>query len=230
MRILLVEDEKDLGKAIQKVLSRTGYIIDWVEDGERAWECLESNFVKYDIAILDWMLPGKSGLELCQQAVQIPDPPRILLLTARGDLSDRVTGLDAGADDYLPKPFRMKELLARIRAIQRRIGPPTVAHTLQTGTLQLNYQLLSIALTIPPFTALPLTGKEFQLLEFLMMNKNQIITHQQLIDRLWTDGQTLGDKALAMQVKIVRKKLAELGGRENIENIYGLGYRLNVHD
>lgn len=230
MRILLVEDELDLGKAIQKVLSREGYVIDWVEDGDRGWECLESNFVRYDIAILDWMLPGRSGLELCQQAVKISDPPRVLLLTARGDLSDRVTGLDAGADDYLPKPFRMKELLARIRAIQRRIAQKTVAHTLQVGTLQLNYQLLSIALAIAPFTELYLTGKEFQLLEFLMINKNQIITHQQLIDRLWTEGQTLGDKALAMQVKIIRKKLGELGCREIIDNVYGIGYRLNVYD
>ncbi len=230
MRILLVEDEPDLGKAIQKVLTREGYIVDWIADGEEAWECLESNFVRYDMAILDWMLPGRSGLELCQKAVNIPDPPRVLILTAKGDLPDRVTGLDAGADDYLPKPFRMQELLARVRSIQRRISPKTVTTKLQAGQLLLNCQSLSISLTIAPESEIALTWKEFQLLECLMSNKNLTVTHQQIIDRLWSDGQMLGDKALVAQIKLLRKKLGELGCAEIIENVYGTGYRLIAHD
>ncbi len=230
MRILLVEDEPDLGKAIQKVLTREDYIVDWIADGDEAWECLESNFVRYDIAILDWMLPGRSGIELCQQAVNIPDPPRVLMLTAKGDLPDRVTGLDAGADDYLPKPFRMQELLARVRSIQRRISPTTVTTKLQAGQLLLNCQSLSISLTIAPDSEIALTRKEFQLLECLISNKNLTVTHQQIIDRLWSDGQILGDKALVAQVKLLRKKLTELGGQETIESVYGTGYRIITHD
>ncbi len=230
MRILLVEDEPDLGKAILKVLTREGYIVDWIADGAEAWECLESNFIQYDIAILDWMLPGRSGIELCQKAVNIPDPPRVLMLTAKGDLPDRVTGLDAGADDYLPKPFRMQELLARVRSIQRRINPIIADTKLQAGQLLLSYQLLSISLTTHPDIKLILTWKEFQLLEYLMSNKNQTLTHQQIIDRLWSDGQILGDKALVAQIKLLRKKLTELGGQETIESIYGTGYRLITND
>jgi DNA-binding response OmpR family regulator len=230
MRILLVEDESDLGKAIQKVLTREGYIVDWVEDGDEAWDYLESNFIRYDIAILDWMLPGRSGIELCQKAVNISEPPRVLMLTAKGDLPDRVTGLDAGADDYLPKPFRMQELLARVRSIQRRISPTTITTILQAGQLLLNCQSLSIALTIAPDLGIALTWKEFQLLECLMSNKNLTVTHQQIIDRLWSDGQVIGDKALVAQVKLLRKKLTQLGGQETIENVYGTGYRLIAHD
>jgi DNA-binding response OmpR family regulator len=230
MRILLVEDEADLGKAIQKVLTREGYVVDWVEDGGEAWEYLESNFVSYDIAILDWMLPGRSGIELCQKAANSLHPPRVLILTARDQLPDRVTGLDAGADDYLPKPFRMIELLARIRSIQRRISPPIITTRLQAGQLLLNYEALSISLTIAPDSEISLTWKEFQLLEYLMINKNQIITHQQIIDRLWSEGQVLGDKVLVAQVKLLRRRLIELKCPEIIENIYGIGYRLVAHD
>ncbi len=230
MRILLVEDEPDLGKAIQKVLTREDYIVDWIADGDEAWGCLESNFVRYDIAILDWMLPGRSGIELCHKAVNILDPPRVLMLTAKGELPDRVTGLDAGADDYLPKPFRMQELLARVRSIQRRISPTTVTTKLQAGQLLLNCQSLSISLTIAPDSEIALTWKEFQLLECLISNKNLTVTHQQIIDRLWSDGQILGDKALVAQVKLLRKKLIELGGQETIESVYGTGYRLIAHD
>jgi DNA-binding response OmpR family regulator len=230
MRILLVEDEPDLGKAIQKVLTREGYVVDWAEDGDEGWEFLESNFVRYDIAILDWMLPGRSGIEICQKAVKLPAPPRVLMLTAKGNLIDRVTGLDAGADDYLPKPFRMKELLARVRSIQRRINPIMADTKLQAGQLLLSYQLLSISLTTNPDLQLLLTWKEFQLLEYLMSNKNQTLTHQQIIDRLWSDGQILGDKALVAQVKLLRKKLTELGSQETIESVYGTGYRIITHD
>jgi DNA-binding response OmpR family regulator len=230
MRVLLAEDEPDLGKAIQKVLTREGYIVDWVEDGDAAWACLESNFVKYDMAILDWMLPGKSGIELCQKAARMSLPPRVLILTAKGDLPDRVTGLDAGADDYLPKPFRMMELLARMRSIQRRIGREVTTTKLQAGQLLLDYQLLSISLVMAPDINISLTLKEFQLLEYLMVQKNQVITHEQLIDRLWEDGSILGDKALIAQVKLLRKKLTALGCLESIESIYGIGYRLIAHD
>jgi DNA-binding response OmpR family regulator len=230
MRILLAEDEPDLGKAIQKVLTREGYIVDWVEDGQLAWGCLESNFVKYDMAVLDWMLPGYSGIELCQKAIGLSPPVRVLLLTAKGDLPDRVTGLDAGADDYLPKPFRMMELLARLRSIQRRIVHEPVTTKLQAGQLLLDYQSLAISLDGENYHNLSLTVKEFQLLEYLMMHKNQVVTHQQIMNRLWADEEILGDKVLIAQVKLLRRKLNSLASPVVIENVYGIGYRLITND
>jgi DNA-binding response OmpR family regulator len=230
MRILLAEDEPDLGKAVQKVLTREGYIVDWVEDGEEAWRYLESNFVQYDIAILDWMLPGRSGIELCHKAISLSPPVRVLILTAKGDLPDRVTGLDAGADDYLPKPFRMMELLARLRSIQRRISHEPITTKLQAGQLILDYQSLAISLDIENYRSLSLTVKEFQLLEYLMIHQNQVVTHEQLMSRLWEDGAMLGDKVLTAQVKLLRRKLHDLGSPVVIENIYGIGYRLITND
>lgn len=120
MRILLVEDEVDLGQAIKQVLISERYIVDWVPDGSQAWLCLENQWTDYTVAIVDWLLPGMSGLELCQKLRLHKNPLPVLMLTALGQAENRVAGLDAGADDYLVKPFVMEELLARLRALQRR--------------------------------------------------------------------------------------------------------------
>jgi DNA-binding response OmpR family regulator len=117
-----------------------------------------------------------------------------------------------------------------MRSMQRRISPETAPTKLQAGQLLLNYQLLCISLATGSDPEIHLTWKEFQLLEYLMINKNQIVTHEQIIDQLWTDGQRLGDKVLVAQVKLLRKKMAELGCTEIIENVYGIGYRLVAHD
>ena len=120
MRILLVEDEPDLGRAIKKTLTRDRYIVDWTRDGKEAWSYLTQIQTQYTVAIIDWMLPGLSGIELCKRLRAQSSSLPVLMLTARDSLNDRVTGLDAGADDYLVKPFGMVELLARLRALQRR--------------------------------------------------------------------------------------------------------------
>jgi two-component system Ni(II)/redox-responsive regulator NrsR len=136
MRILLAEDETDLGLAIKQVLVSEKYIVDWVSDGTQAWDYLESQWTDYTVAILDWLLPGVSGLELCQRLRMHQNPLPVLMLTALGQPENRVAGLDAGADDYLVKPFVMEELLARLRALQRRspqLQPPSL--TIGTFTL-----------------------------------------------------------------------------------------------
>jgi two-component system Ni(II)/redox-responsive regulator NrsR len=120
MRILLVEDEADLGLAIKQVLISEKYVVDWVTDGTQAWLCLESQWTDYTVAIVDWLLPEMSGLQLCQKLRLHQNPLPVLMLTALGQPENRVAGLDAGADDYLVKPFVMEELLARLRALQRR--------------------------------------------------------------------------------------------------------------
>ena len=144
MRVLLVEDEPDLGVAIQRVLSREKYVVDWVQDGTEAWNYLESQWTHYTVAVFDWLLPGLTGLELCQRLRAKQNPLPVLMLTARDRLEDRVTGLDAGADDYLVKPFGMVELLARLRALQRR-SPQFPSQILQVGCLTLDYATSTVS-------------------------------------------------------------------------------------
>lgn len=119
MRVILVEDEPDLGAAIKRVLNQEKYVVDWVLDGTEAWEYLENQWTQYTLAILDWLLPGMSGIELCRRLRTKGNPMPVLMLTAKDRMEDKVTGLDAGADDYLVKPFGMAELLARLRALPR---------------------------------------------------------------------------------------------------------------
>ena len=120
MRVLLVEDEPDLGAAIKRTLNQHKYLVDWVIDGTDAWAYLEDSSAEYTVAILDWMLPGLTGLELCKRLRLKGNSLPVLILTAKDSMEDKITGLDAGADDYLVKPFGMGELLARLRALQRR--------------------------------------------------------------------------------------------------------------
>jgi DNA-binding response OmpR family regulator len=141
MHLLLVEDEPDLGYAIQSALLRRNYVVDWVQDGELAWDCLHRLSHNYTIAIVDWMLPKLSGLEICQRLRSHQNPLPVMMLTAKDSLSDRVIGLDAGADDYLVKPFGMEELLARVRALQRR-SPTFQPPQLQVGQLMLDYTIV----------------------------------------------------------------------------------------
>lgn len=144
MKILLVEDEPDLGVAIQQSLSRDKYIVDWVQDGNIAWEHLAQQQVQYTLAIFDWLLPGWSGIELCQKLRAAGNPLPVLMLTAKDSMEDKVIGLDAGADDYLVKPFGMAELRARLRALQRR-SPQLQPRQLQVGQLTLDYNTASVA-------------------------------------------------------------------------------------
>ena len=138
MRILLVEDEPDLGEAIQRSLSHEKYVVDWVQNGKKAWNYLDNSQVHYTVAILDWLLPGLSGVELCQRLRSQKNALPVLMLTAKDSMEDRVAGLDAGADDYLVKPFGMAELKARIRALQRR-SQSLQPQQIQVGNLCLDY-------------------------------------------------------------------------------------------
>ncbi len=226
MRLLLVEDELDLGGAIQSALIRRDYVVDWVQDGESAWDYLNVIPKRYEILILDWMLPKLSGLDLCKRLRSHSLSLPILMLTAKDSQSDRVTGLDAGADDYLVKPFGMEELLARIRALQRRT-PNFQSPQLQKGSLMLDYSNFSVT-NLTNNSQVILTAKEFQLLEYLMQHPGQILTHDQIRARLWNFDDESISNVVAAQVRLLRKKLAECGYENVIETIRGLGYRLNL--
>lgn len=238
MRILLVEDEPDLGEAVKRALLREKHVVDWVTDGSDAWECLESAWTQYNLGIFDWLLPGLSGLELCQRVRQRQNPMPILMLTAKDSMADKVAGLDAGADDYLVKPFGMAELLARLRALQRR-SPALQPPQLQIGGLILDYGTSTISLTPTSQSQsqsqpqsgpqpIPLTTKEFQLLEYFMQHPNQILTRDQLMNQVWAIQDDPMSNVVAAQIRLLRKKLAEHSCEGLIETVYGMGYRLNA--
>lgn len=228
MRILLVEDEPDLGMAIEKTLTRNRYIVDWTQDGKEAWNYLTQPQTQYTVAVIDWMLPGLSGIELCQRLRNQNNSLPVLMLTARDSLNDRVTGLDAGADDYLVKPFGMVELLARLRALQRR-SPQLQSQNLQVGSLMLDYGSSHLILQPQDFAIkVPLTAKEFQLLEYLMKHNHQIVSTEQIRNQLWTVNSDSASNVVAAQIRLLRRKLSEQGIENAIETVYGLGYRFNV--
>lgn len=231
MRILLVEDEEDLGSTLAQALTREGYIVDWVQDGLEAWDYLTPSWNEYTIAILDWMLPGLSGIEICRRlrnsGAQLP----VLMLTARDRIEDRVAGLDAGADDYLVKPFGMVELLARLRALQRR-SPQFQPPLLELGPYRLNYgaHCFEIAGTSNSgnLRQVSLTHKEFQFLEYLMARPGQVIPTERLRNQLWEARSESMSNVVASLVRLLRRKLADQGCEDLIETVHGLGYRVRV--
>ncbi|BAY54974.1 MULTISPECIES: two-component system response regulator RppA [Leptolyngbya] len=227
MRILLVEDEPDLGAAIQHALSRDKYVVDWVQDGTEAWNCLDNSQVHYTLAIFDWLLPGLSGIELCRRLRSQYNPLPILILTAKDRMEDKVMGLDAGADDYLVKPFGMAELRARLRALQRR-SPQFQPPQLQVGYLLLDYSTATVQTTQPQRQMIPLTAKEFQLLEYFMQHPNQILTRDQLMNQVWDLQADPISNVVPAQIRLLRRKLADYGCEGLLETVYGLGYRLNA--
>lgn len=228
MRVLLVEDEADLGLAIKQVLVSEKYVVDWVTGGTQAWHCLESQWTDYTVAIVDWLLPEMSGLELCQKLRRNQNALPILMLTALGQPENRVKGLDAGADDYLVKPFVMAELLARLRALQRR-SPQLQPQNLQIGIFTLDYanNALLVTDTEPPQT-IPLTVKEFQILTYLMQNPDRIIAGSKIRHQLWDLEEEPISNVVAAQMRLLRRKLASYGCNCPIETIPGQGYRFNT--
>ncbi|NEP12443.1 MAG: response regulator transcription factor [Symploca sp. SIO2C1] len=231
MRIILVEDEPDLGAAIKQTLNQEKYIVDWMLDGNEAWDCFANQWTQYTLAIIDWLLPSISGLELCQRLRAQKNPLPILMLTAKDRMEDKVAGLDAGADDYLVKPFGMAELLARLRALQRR-SPQLQPQRLQVGNLTLDYSTYSVywQKASGEQQLILLTNKEFQLLEYFMKHPHQIITRDQILNQLWEIGAEPLSNVVAAQMRLLRRKLADSGCLDLIETVHGMGYRFQPTD
>lgn len=227
MRILLVEDEEDLALAIKQVLIGEKYIVDWVADGTQAWDYLKNQWTDYTVAIIDWLLPELSGLELCQRLRLHQNPLPVLMLTALGQPENRVAGLDAGADDYLIKPFVMEELLARLRALQRR-SPQFQSQTLTVGDFSLDYANNALCVGTDSLSQMiPLTNKEFQILAYLMQNPNRIIPGSKIRRQLWDFEEEPISNVVAAQMRLLRRKLASYGCDCPIETILSQGYRFN---
>ncbi|NUN67006.1 response regulator transcription factor (plasmid) [Pseudanabaena biceps] len=229
MRILLVEDEQDLGSAIKQVLVSEKYVVDWVTDGAEAWNYFESQWTDYTLGIFDWLLPNLSGLDLCLQLRAKQNPLPVLMLTALGQPENRITGLDAGADDYLIKPFVMEELLARLRALQRR-SPQIQPQILTVGVFTLNdaNSALSIHHHDQTVQTIPLTTKEFQLVAYMMQNPDRIISGSKIRNQLWDLNEEPVSNVVAAQMRLLRRKLASYGCDCPIETILSQGYRFNT--
>lgn len=225
LRILLVEDEGPLAAAIQEVLQRQGHVVDHCPGGQEGWTLLSGELANYDLAILDWMLPDLSGIEICRRARAAGLGLPLLLLSARFATTDRVEGLDAGADDYLSKPFAMEELLARIRALRRR--PPGYREPqLEAGCYRLDPASGSLRVhTASGDVWVELSAKERQLLAYFLEHPGQIIPGSRLRNQLWNLHQDPVSNVVAAQVRLLRRKLADHGLPSPIETLPTRGYR-----
>ena len=227
MRILLVDDEVELTEPLGRVLQREGYVVKVAHDGEAGYELATNG--EFDLLILDWMMPGLSGLEICRRLRDHNFTTPVLFLTAKDTLDDRVEGLDAGADDYLVKPFELRELLARVRALLRRppIREESQAITLQYQDLTLDSenQIAKRGGGILPERTIELSEKEAQILGYLMQHCDQLLTHQQIYDAVWGTNAQPSSNALAAQMRLLRRKVEHDDEATLIHTVYGKGYR-----
>lgn len=222
MKILIVEDDQRIAKAIAEALSDQHYIVERAEDGLLGLSFAETGC--FDLIILDVMLPKLDGISLCQQLRQAGSQTLILMLTARDTSSDKVLGLDMGADDYVVKPFDLPELLARIRALLRR---ETVVFSpiLEWEQLTLNPGECQVLYNDSPLT---LTPKEYSLLELFLRHGSQVLSRSTILERVWAFEDLPGEETVKVHLRSLRQKLKAVGAPPNlIENVYGLGYRLN---
>ncbi|QZZ21888.1 response regulator transcription factor [Leptothermofonsia sichuanensis E412] len=220
MRILLVEDDRDLLEPLREALDASGHGVDAVDNGSTAeWLITQK---EYDLLILDWLLPGVSGLYLCQQYRQLGKGSPVLMLTSKDTTLDKITGLDAGADDYLVKPVDMLEFLARVRALGRR-SPLWRGDVLTLADLSLHLNQLTIERA---GTTVELSGREFQLMEYFMRHPQQVLTRAQIEETIWTWGEEPESNAITTLVRRLRRRLREVDADSWIETVYGIGYRL----
>lgn len=222
MRILLVEDDENLAQMLEQALVEQHYLVDLAIDGQAGWELAEA--FEYDLILLDVMLPKLDGISFCQQLRVQGDRTPILLLTAQDHHTNKVAGLDAGADDYIIKPFNLQELLARIRAVLRR-GSSILSPVLEWGALQLNPSNCQVTYD---GQLLHLTSKEYALLELFLRNTSRIFSQSALLDHLWSFDEPPTENAVRAHIKSLRQKLKQAGATDPLETVYGLGYRLRL--
>src|SRR5713226_4434720 len=223
-RILIIEDEEPLTLLLRYNLEAEGYDVDTTARGDEAEIKLKESVP--DLLVLDWMLPGMSGIELCRRLRARPDTERlpIIMLTARGEESERVRGLATGADDYIVKPFSVPELLARIRSLLRRTKPERVAGVLEAGDIELDREKKRVARAGRDVSLGP---TEFRLLEFLMENPGRVFSREQLLDRVWGRDVYIDERTVDVHVGRLRKALNRGRVVDPTPTVRGAGYALN---
>jgi DNA-binding response OmpR family regulator len=225
MRILLAEDDAKLGKLIKHMLEKAAIQVDWVLSGDLALEYALHD--PYDVVILDWMMPGQTGIIVCDQLRKRGYQGAILMLTAKDALDDRVLGLDTGADDYFVKPFEFAELLARIRALSRRCRVSLTEDILQVGSVSFNCLTHCVR---RGDTEIQLTSREFRLLDLLVRNQAHVIPREVILDRVWGLETDVSSNNLDAYVRLLRKKLSLFDDVVEIQTVRGIGYKLEVQD
>jgi DNA-binding response OmpR family regulator len=221
MKILLVEDDERIADALAEDLTDQNYVVDVAYEGNSAWDLVDA--YTYDLILLDVMLPDVDGITLCRK-IRSQNSTPILMLTARDTISDRVLGLDAGADDYLIKPFDLTELLARIRSLLRRSGGTALPTVYELGELRLDPSACEV---FYGDKLLALTPKEYGLLELFLRNGRRVFSSSQILERLWSLEEPPAEETVRTHIKGLRHKLKAAGAPADfIETVHGLGYRL----
>ncbi|MDY6398969.1 MAG: response regulator transcription factor [Treponema sp.] len=221
MRVLLVEDEEGLSQALVEIFKKNRISIDAVLDGKEGLKYAESGI--YDVLVLDIMLPGIDGISILKTLRQNHNNVPVIFLTAKDDVTDKITGLDAGADDYLTKPFSSDELLARVRALSRRKGE-LKEDSVTFGDLTLNKK--NCELQSSTGEAIKLSLKEYQILDLLFENPHQIITKEQLIEKIWGGDSNAEYNNVEVYISFIRKKIENLKVGIRIRTARGIGYSL----
>jgi two-component system OmpR family response regulator len=224
MRILVVEDEVKMASLLHRGLAEEGHVVDVAGEGDEGlWMAGE---VQYDAIVLDLMLPGMGGFELCRRLREGGVWTPVLMLTARDSVEDRVSGLDAGADDYLPKPFSFAELFARLRALGRR-GTAERPAVVQVGDLRLDPATRRLWRGA---NEINLSAKEFALMETFMRRPDHVLTREQLLEHAWDFAFEPGSNVVDVYVRYLREKIDRPFGRGSIETVRGIGYRLRAEE
>jgi DNA-binding response OmpR family regulator len=223
MHILIVEDEQRLARLVARVLGEERHVVDVANDGDTGLDLALRG--SYDLLILDLMLPGRTGLDICKQVRALKIQTAILMLTARGAIEDRVAGLRIGADDYLVKPFAMEELVARVDALLRRGRSMTDTQRLQVGDLTLDLLRREAQ---RDGRIIELTAKEFALLEYLMRHPGQVLTRTQIIDHVWRYDSDALSNVVDIYIHYLRDKIDRGSSRPMIKTMRGVGYRIEA--
>lgn len=223
MRLLLVEDEVSIANFIQEGLSEEGFAVDVAYNGKDGLRLALDNLDEYDILLLDWMLPGMSGIEICRQVRKENQRIPIIFLTAKDSVDDVVFGLETGANDYLRKPFAFDELLARIRVLLRNTAGEQ--NNFRAGNIEMNVETYQVTKNGQP---VELTQKEFALLEYLLRNKGKICRRTRIIEKIWDVNFDRDTSVIDVYINFLRKKLDDPGQPSFLQTIRGVGYR--VHD
>jgi DNA-binding response OmpR family regulator len=221
--VLLAEDDARLGKLTKYMMEQNGIQVEWVKRGDEIVEY--ANYDDYDVLVLDWMMPGESGVDACKRLRENGYEKAILILTARDDVADRVTGLDAGADDYLVKPFEFAELLARLRALGRRSSQKIQQDVVKVGDFTLNRTAKVLK---KKDQVIQLSPREFQIFDLLAQNLGIVVPREIILDRIWGLESEVSSNNIDSYVKLIRKKLDLGDGSTMIQTIRGVGYKLEA--
>ena len=223
IRILLAEDDSRLGKLIEYMLTQNKFNVEWITNGADIFEY--AMYSEYDILILDWMMPNVSGLDACRQLREAGYERAIIMLTAKDTVEDRVMGLDAGADDYLVKPFEFDELLARLRALGRRSTQKIQQEIIDIGDFTLNR---TTKVLMRKDQVIQLSPREFQIFDLLAQNLGVVVPRDIILDRIWGLERDITSNNIDSYMKILRKKLQDVDGNIAIKTVRGIGYRLEA--